>query len=241
MKKYNYNLFGKKGCYTLEEIASTLNVSVDFLEDTLEECNDDIDIACMKGYSETSTKKSISSSLDLYTTKYLCSKNLKDILKDELELRNKKRKLLNTLSYSLKQDDKYCIFLDRDVFYMLLVNTDDYKNNEVIDRDSLMSFKAMENFLNKEEKGFFKLDINGETEIYIDTFNSEDYDDLEKGKLPRTDNNESNNDTLNISVKDLRKIVNYLSTHKLPIVYNTHITSELSNRMNDKVLKYVKQ
>ena len=84
-------------------------------------------------------------------------------------------------------------------------------------------------------------DINGETEIYIDTFTSEDYNDLEKGKLPKTVNAETNIDIFNVSVKDLRKMVNYLSTHKLPVVYNTHITSELSNKMNNKVLKYVKQ
>ena len=33
MKKYYYNLDGKKGCYTLAQIAKTLNVDECFLEE----------------------------------------------------------------------------------------------------------------------------------------------------------------------------------------------------------------
>lgn len=243
MKKYYYNLDGKKGCYTLTEIASVLKINDTFLEELLKQSNDDIDLACIKGYKEVTSKAKLKEVVDLYTYKYLCSKNINEIMQEELEFRNKKRKLLNILDCLFNQDDKICISLDREAIDLLMINTTDDLNKEVMNMEQTNVFRSLHNFSNTNDKGFYKLDIEDENTIYIDYFNTNDYKEIKDGKVPNF-NISNGTDVYNINIKDLKKVVNYLSTHKLPMMLNTLVTCDLSNSLKGNkstVIEYVKK
>ena len=242
MKKYYYNLDGKKGCYTLAQIAKALNVDECFLEELLSECNDDIDLACVKVFKESNTKAKLNEILYLYPTKYLCSKTVNELLNDELTIRNNKRRLLNTLHYLIRQDEKVCISIDKNTINTLLVNTSDDLNKKVMNKDEFEAFKSIKSFLDREEKGFLKLNLEDQEIIYVDNFNSNDYKNINNGKAPKSDDVTN---IFNINVKDLKKVLNYLSTHKLPIIYNYKVTSEVVDSLkcnnSSSVVTYVKK
>ena len=214
MKNYYYNLEGKRGYYTSDQIASSLKVDRYLLDELLEEYQDDIDIALIRCIKEVNTKAQITKLLQIYPTKYLFSKSLIEIINNHLDIKNNKRRFLNTLSYIINQDDKVCVSFNKKDLCTLLVNTEDDINKKVMSNEDFNNFKAVKNLFDSNTTGYLKLKMANKEEVYIDNIN--------EGPKEYTDG------VLNISVKDLKVVTEYLSTHKLPMYYNTYITDELT-------------
>ncbi|MDO4995985.1 MAG: hypothetical protein Q4E69_02280 [Bacilli bacterium] len=232
MKTYYYNLDGKKGYYTSSQIANGLKVDPILLEELLFLYHDDIDIASINCVKEVNAKEQLANLLQIYPTKYLYSKSLNEIINNQLDIKNNKRKFLNSLKYITNQDDKVCVSFNKKDFCTLLVNTEDDINKQLMGTEEVNNFKAIKELFDSSSTGYMKITVDNKDEIYVDNING----NYPVNVLDTNDDSpkEYTEAVLNISVKDLKVVIEYLSTHKLPIYYNTDITDELIVKPKDE-------
>lgn len=224
MKKFLYNLDGKVDSYSIKEIADYLNIDDEFLEEVLIEKNYDLDLACMTSINEKNKKNAIKKMLDIYPTKYVCSNNLNELINNQLEIRNNKRRFLNSLKYLTNYNDNEFIVLDKQSLNTIIVNTEDDVDKRIMNNEGLSQIKAIKSLFND----------NFENSIY----KSSKY--LSLVSYNKNDNNVS------ISVDVAKNLLSYLNDFKLPINYNVTITEELINENNKKdnksfIYKYIKK
>lgn len=202
MKKYLYNLNNKIGYYTLKEIASTINVDYDFLEEILEDEESDIDLACLAAFHEKNKKTAIEKLLDIYPTKYICSNNINELINNQIEIKKEKIRLLNSLNY-LNDCKTGTINLNKKTLNTIIVNTEDDINKTVMRGEMLDEIKSM--------KALF----GNTNERYITNSNF----------CLVTHTKSSSN--LTISIENTKKLLSNLREYKLPINYNVKITEEI--------------
>lgn len=207
-ERYLYNLGDGEKEHTVEEISRKLYLDKNYLEQILNFDEAEINSAIMKATKEKVLTEKMNFLMDTFSTSYLFEKGPRSVLTNYFELNKRKKSLLETLNITLDlETDGYLTFSSDtlDLFSVNSVLNYDKTPYSIEQIRSLEALKTISNgYLNKK-------DIDRCPEILGEK--------LTDDELSLT----TSTGYLTLGIDHARSLVDFLSEHSLPIIYNQMI------------------